>query len=71
MVVEGPGWSGASEDAVEEWLTYLRRIQPSAVQVYSLDRQPADPSITRVARERLLEIAARARDAIGGRVEVF
>jgi len=71
MVVEGPGWSGASEEAVEEWLTCLQRVQPSAVQVYSLDRQPADPSITRVARERLLEIAARARDAIRGRVEVF
>lgn len=71
MVVDGPGWSGASESAVEEWLTCLRRIQPAAVQVYSLDRQPADPSITRVARERLLEIAARARGAISGRVEVF
>jgi wyosine [tRNA(Phe)-imidazoG37] synthetase (radical SAM superfamily) len=71
MVVEGPGWSGASEEAVEEWLGYLRRIQPSAVQVYSLDRQPADLAITRVARERLMEIAARARGAIRGRVEVF
>jgi len=71
MVVEGPGWSGASEEAVEEWLLYLRRMQPAAVQVYSIDRQPADASITRVARERLEEIAARARGAIQGRVEVF
>jgi hypothetical protein len=71
MVVEGPDWSGASEEAVEEWLACLRRIQPAALQVYSLDRQPADASITRVARERLLEIAARARDVIRGRVEVF
>ncbi len=71
MVVEGPGWSGASDEAVEEWLLYLRRMQPAAVQVYTLDRQPADLSITRVARERLEEIAARARDATRGRVEVF
>jgi wyosine [tRNA(Phe)-imidazoG37] synthetase (radical SAM superfamily) len=71
MVAEGPGWSGASVEAVEEWLLYLRRIQPAALQIYSLDRQPASPSIKRVARERLEEIADRARSAIHGTVEVF
>ena len=71
MVVEGPGWSGASEEAIEEWLGYLRRIQPAALQIYSLDRQPADPAIARVARDRLMEIADRARGAIHGSVEVF
>lgn len=71
MVVEGPGWSGASDEAIEEWLGYLRRIQPAALQLYSLDRQPADPAIARVARDRLMEIADRARGAIHGSVEVF
>jgi hypothetical protein len=71
MVVEGPGWSGASEEAVGEWLGYLRRIAPAALHLYSLDRRPADAAITRVARDRLMEIAARARDAIHGSVEVF
>ena len=71
MVAEGPGWSGASDEAVAEWLGYLRRIQPAALQLYSLDRLPADPSITRVARDRLEEIADRARGAIHGSVEVF
>jgi wyosine [tRNA(Phe)-imidazoG37] synthetase (radical SAM superfamily) len=71
MVVEGPGWSGASEEALEEWLRDLRRIQPAAVHIYSLDRQPADPSIKRVARNRLEAIAGRARGAIRGSVEVF
>jgi pyruvate-formate lyase-activating enzyme len=71
MVVEGPGWSGASDEAVEAWLGYLRRIQPAALQIYSLDRQAADPTITRVARDRLEEIADRARGAIHGVVEVF
>jgi wyosine [tRNA(Phe)-imidazoG37] synthetase (radical SAM superfamily) len=71
MVVEGPGWSGASDEAVGEWLGYLRRIRPAALQVYTVDRQPADPAIKRVARERLMEIAARARDAVEGRVEVY
>jgi wyosine [tRNA(Phe)-imidazoG37] synthetase (radical SAM superfamily) len=71
MVVEGPGWSGASDEAIDPWLGFLRRIQPAALQLYSLDRQPADSALTRVARERLLEIAARARGAIHGTVEVF
>jgi len=71
MVVEGPGWSGASEEALEEWLRDLRRIQPAAVHIYSLDRQPADPSIKRVARNRLEAIAGRARGAIRGSVEIF
>ena len=47
MVVEGPDWSGASEEAVEEWLGYLRRIRPAALHVYTVDRQPADPAIKR------------------------
>jgi wyosine [tRNA(Phe)-imidazoG37] synthetase (radical SAM superfamily) len=71
MVVEGPGWSGASDAAVDEWLGYLRRIQPATLQVYSLDRLAADPSMKRVARDRLEEIADRARGAIHGAVEVF
>jgi wyosine [tRNA(Phe)-imidazoG37] synthetase (radical SAM superfamily) len=71
MVVEGPGWSGASGEALEEWLRNLRRIQPAGVHIYSLDRQPADPSIKRVARDRLEAIADRARGAIRGTVEIF
>jgi len=71
MVVEGPGWSGASAEAIEEFLLYLRRIQPAALQLYSLDRLPANGAITRIARDRLEEIADRARGAFHGTVEVF
>ena len=71
MIVEGPGWSGASDEAITEWLDCLRRVAPAAVQIYSLDRQPADPTIKRVTRDRLLEIADRARGAVHGTVEVF
>jgi len=71
MVVEGPGYSGAADDAVEEWLRALARLQPKAVQVYSIARPPADAQVTRVARERLEAIAARARTVVSGTVEVF
>ena len=50
LVVEGPGYSGASEQAVEEWLAALARLQPKAVQVYSIARPPADARVKPVAR---------------------
>jgi len=71
MVVEGPGYSGAGEAEVEAWLAALARLQPKAVQVYSIARLPADARVTPVARGRLLEIAARARRVVSGTVEVF
>jgi pyruvate-formate lyase-activating enzyme len=71
MVVEGPGYSGASGQAVTEWLGYLSRVAPKGVHIYSLDRAPADRGVTAVARERLLQIADRARAAVSSPVEVF
>ncbi len=71
MVVEGPGYSGASDAAVEEWLAALGRLQPRAVQVYSIARPPADGRVTPVARARLEVIAARARQVVAGTVEVY
>jgi wyosine [tRNA(Phe)-imidazoG37] synthetase (radical SAM superfamily) len=71
MVVEGPEMSGASDAAVEAWVDELARLQPKAVQLYSIARVPADRRLAPVARERLLEIAARARQVVRGSVEVF
>ncbi|MFI5279933.1 MAG: radical SAM protein [Gemmatimonadales bacterium] len=71
MVVEGQGFSGASDEAVAEWLDCLARIAPLAVHLYTLARMPADRSMKAVARERLMEIADRARRVIEGPVEVF
>jgi wyosine [tRNA(Phe)-imidazoG37] synthetase (radical SAM superfamily) len=71
MVVAGPGYNGAGEAEVEAWLAALARLQPKAVQVYSIARPPADSRVEPVARERLLEIAARARRVVTGTVEVF
>jgi len=71
LVVEGPGYSGASESAVAEWLDALARLQPKAVQVYSIARPPADSRVKPVARAQLETIAARARQVVTGKVEVF
>ncbi|HWO89103.1 MAG TPA: hypothetical protein VNL98_08125 [Gemmatimonadales bacterium] len=71
MVVEGDGWSGASDESIAEWLEAVAAIAPIEVHIYSLDRPPADPSVKAVARERLEEIAARARRAVECPVGVF
>ena len=71
MVVEGPDYSGASDESVAEWLDCLARIAPLAVHLYTLARTPADRSVKAVARERLMEIADRARGVIKGSVEVY
>ena len=71
LVVEGPGYDGASESSLREWLAALARLQPKAVQVYSIARPPADARVRPVARARLEEIAARARAVVSGKVEVF
>jgi hypothetical protein len=71
MVVEGDGWSGASDEAVAEWLGVLARIAPVSVQLYSLDRAPADAGVKAVARDRLEWIADRARGVVTGPVEVY
>ena len=71
MVVDGPGWSGSSDAAIDAWLPLLARTRPVAVHLYSLARVPADRSLKTVARDRLMEIADRARTVVEGSVEVF
>jgi pyruvate-formate lyase-activating enzyme len=71
MVVEGPGYSGASDEALAEWLACLARIRPVGLHLYSLARTPADAAVRRVARDRLMQIADRARAVVNGPVEVF
>lgn len=71
MLVDGPGWSGSDDAAIDEWLPLLARTRPAAVHLYSLARPPADRSLKTVARDRLMEIADRARTVIEGSVEVF
>ena len=71
MFVEGPGFSGAAQEAVAEWLGWLARIEPAGVHIYSIMRTPADSRIKAVARDRLLEIADRARGVVPGSVAVF
>ena len=60
----------SGDEAVEAWIDKLRRIQPSAVQIYTIDRPPADEDLERVPRQRLESIAEDVRRA-GFEAEVF
>jgi wyosine [tRNA(Phe)-imidazoG37] synthetase (radical SAM superfamily) len=72
MVTKGEDWDGSSEESLTAWLPLLTRAEPEAVQLYSLDRAPADPRLQNVPRERLDAMAAAIRSALPQcRVEVF
>ena len=64
MVARRADWDGSSEPALVEWLARLRRADPDAVHLYSLDRPPADPAVRNVPRERLTEMAQAIREAL-------
>lgn len=72
MVVKGRDWDGASVESVAAWLPLVVRAAPDAVQLYSLARPPADPTLQNVPRERLEEMAVAIRSALPRcRVDVF
>ncbi|MEA2062163.1 MAG: radical SAM protein [Gemmatimonadota bacterium] len=63
LFFEGPHSNAGSGD-IARWLDLLERIAPGSVQVYSLDRTPADKSLRPVSRERLEEIAGQVRQQL-------
>jgi wyosine [tRNA(Phe)-imidazoG37] synthetase (radical SAM superfamily) len=52
----------ASEEQVESWIGQLKRIRPSWVQMYTLDRVPADSKLEPVSAMRLMEISMRVAE---------
>jgi hypothetical protein len=49
---------------VAAWLRLLAPGDPDAVQLYSLERRPADPTLQKISRERLAEMAQAIRPAL-------
>jgi len=50
-----------TEGALKEWLGAIDAVQPSRVQVYTIDRSPALEGLRAVPERRLREIAERVR----------
>jgi wyosine [tRNA(Phe)-imidazoG37] synthetase (radical SAM superfamily) len=59
------------EKSVVAWIQAVKRVKPKAVQIYSVDRYPADPKITKVERALLEEIGAALTAQTGIPAEVF
>ncbi len=59
------------EKSVVDWIQAVKRVKPKAVQIYSVDRFPADKKITRVERGLLEEIGRALTAQTGIPAEVF
>lgn len=54
-----------SEEEIAAWIGLLRRVRPGEVQIYTLDREPADGRLRPCPEERLREIARRVEEETG------
>jgi wyosine [tRNA(Phe)-imidazoG37] synthetase (radical SAM superfamily) len=70
VFVEG-SVSNTEEGEVEKWIERLNYIKPKEVQIYSIDRPPADSGLTLVTKDKLNRIAKKAEGATGILVKVF
>jgi len=70
MFVQG-AIDNSTDSEVASWIETLKGLSPSQVQVYTLDRKPANGKLKKVSRERLQEIAGRAEQATSIQVGVF
>ena len=70
LFVQGP-LTNASSPEIEAWTAYLREFRPRAVQIYSLDRPPAEESLRPVPGTRLREIGTILEERTGHKAEVF
>lgn len=57
--------------SVIDWINVVKRVKPRSVQIYSVDRYPADKKITKVDRGLLDEIAQALTEQTGIPAEVF
>lgn len=64
-------FDNTGENDVEEWIRAVSFVRPASVQVYTIDRPPADNHIAAVSKERLREIADLCQKKTEIRTEVF
>jgi wyosine [tRNA(Phe)-imidazoG37] synthetase (radical SAM superfamily) len=63
--------SNSDPDSVALWIESVREIRPLLVQIYTLDRVPADPRIWKVNRPTLEWIADQVRWSAGVKAEIY
>jgi wyosine [tRNA(Phe)-imidazoG37] synthetase (radical SAM superfamily) len=70
MFVHGPVDNTSPKD-VSIWAGWLTKLNPSSVQIYSLDRIPAQTWVRKVPREELESIAEYVETTTGIRAHVY
>lgn len=70
MFIHGPA-DNTGRHNLELWARWIRRIHPIKVQIYTVDREPAELSTQPVAHEKLEEIAAFLEASTGVPATVY
>lgn len=70
LFVQGSHDNTGHED-IRVWIEKIRLIKPKEVQVYSIDRGPADPGLVKVSAGQLQEIADLCQKMTGVKSVVF
>lgn len=61
MFLRGAGVDNTTPEEIDAWLSALKRIQPSLVQLYSINRKVPIEGIEHVSEEELKAIAAKVK----------
>ncbi len=70
MFVQG-AINNSTDYEVDSWIERLQELNPLWVQIYSLDRTPANRKLEQVALSRLRQIAERTEKMTGLTIEVY
>ena len=70
MFVQG-ALDNTQPDHIDRWIETVAYIAPKAVQIYPIDRPPADSGITKVPLARLKEIGALLTERTNIKALVF
>ena len=70
LFVQG-SYDNTQDDQVEQWVEAVHFVKPETVQVYTIDRPPADSGIQAVPLEKLRAIAELCKKKTGITTEVF
>ncbi len=70
-LIMGGSYFNAMDDNIEKWAGLVKRINPSEVHIYSLDRPPALKNVLQVPKQELEKIAQKAEKISGIKVLAF
>lgn len=70
MFIQG-SYDNTSQKQIDAWIKAVQFVKPASIQVYTIDRPPADSGIKEVSLTKLNEIAGLCQKRTGIPTEVF